>query len=76
MKELKMGLGRREVSADCMDLCGESEEDLRAMVDFVKVCERRGLKVNAGKRKDWGVRSEWTGWDWSICQNINIRDVF
>ena len=32
-------------------LCGESEEDLRAMVGrFVEVC-RRGLKVNAGKSK-------------------------
>ena len=32
--------------------CGESEEDLRAMVvRFVEVCRRRGLKVNAGKSK-------------------------
>ena len=33
-------------------LCGELEEDLKAMVGrFVEVCKRRGLKVNAGKRK-------------------------
>ena len=33
-------------------LCGESEEDLRAMVRwFAEVCRRRGLKVNAGKSK-------------------------
>ena len=33
-------------------LCGESEEELRAMVEwFVEVCRRKGLKVNAGKSK-------------------------
>ena len=33
-------------------LCGESEEDLRAIVGrFTKVCRRRGLKDNAGKSK-------------------------
>ena len=32
-------------------LCGESEEDLRAMVvHFAEVC-RRGLKLNEGKSK-------------------------
>ena len=37
--------------ANDLVLCGESEEDLRAMVGrFVKVC-RRYLKVNAGKSK-------------------------
>ena len=36
--------------ADDLVLCGESEEDLRAMVGcFIEVCRRRGLKVNAGK---------------------------
>ena len=36
-------------------MCGESEEDLRAMVGrFVKVCRRRGLKVNAGDGVRWG----------------------
>ena len=35
--------------ADDLVLCGESEEDLRAIVRrFFEVC-RRGLKVNAGK---------------------------
>ena len=38
--------------ADNLVLCGESEEDLRAIVGcFVEVCRRRGLKVNAGKSK-------------------------
>ena len=33
-------------------LCSELEEDLRVMVgQFVEVCRRRGLKVNAGKSK-------------------------
>ena len=38
--------------ADDLVLCGESEEDLRAMVGrFPEVCRRRGLKVNAGKSR-------------------------
>ena len=38
--------------ADDLVLCGESGEDLRAMVGrFVEVCRRRGLRVNAGKSK-------------------------
>ena len=61
MKELKMGMGRREVRfqegerewrlpshlyAVDLVLCGESEEDLRAIVgSFVEVCRRKGLKV-------------------------------
>ena len=35
-------------------LCGESKEDLRdggTVGRFAEVCRRRGLKVNAGKRK-------------------------
>ena len=33
-------------------LCGESEEDLRAIVGrFIDACRRRGLKDNAGKSK-------------------------
>ena len=67
MKEVKMGMERRGVRfqeeerewrltgllyVDDLGLCGESEEDLRAMVRrFVEVCRRRGLKVNAGKSK-------------------------
>ena len=36
--------------ADDLVLCGESEENLRAMVEcFVEVCRRKSLKVNAGK---------------------------
>ena len=61
-----MGMGRRGVKfqeeggewklsgllhEDDLVLCGESEEDLIAMVGrLVEVC-RRGLKVNAGKSK-------------------------
>ena len=38
--------------ADDIVLCGETEEDLRAMVGwFIEVCKRRGLKVNAGRNK-------------------------
>ena len=38
--------------ADDLLLCGESEEDLRAMVGlFTEMCRRRRLKVNAGKSK-------------------------
>ena len=71
MKEIKMGIGRRGVRfmengrecrlpgllyADDLVLCGELEEDLRAMVgQFVEVCRRRGLKVNAGNLKAMGT---------------------
>ena len=42
--------------ANDLALCGESEEDLRAMVGrFAEVCSRRGLKVNAGKSKMMGM---------------------
>ena len=67
MKELKMGMERRGgifqeerrewrlpdlLYSDDLVLCGEWEEDLRAMVGrFAEVCRRRGLKVNAGKSK-------------------------
>ena len=37
--------------ADDLVLCGESEEELRAIVrHFIEVC-RRGLKVNAGRER-------------------------
>ena len=65
MEAVKMRIGRKEMRfqeegrewrllgllyADDLVLCGESEEDLRAMVGhFVKECRRRGLKVNKGK---------------------------
>ena len=40
------------MNADDLVLCGESEEDLRAMVGcFAEVCRRAGLKVNVGKTK-------------------------
>ena len=74
IKEVKMGMGRRGVRfmeegtkcrlpgflyADDLFLCGESEEDLKAMVGrFVEVCRRRGLKVNAGKRKVMLINGE------------------
>ena len=74
MKDLKMGMGRRGVKfheegrewrcsgllyADDLVLCGESEEDLRAMVGlFVEVCRRRRLKVNVGKSKVMVLRGE------------------
>ena len=52
------GGGKREwrlpglLYADYLFLCGESEEDLRAMVGhFAEVCRKRGLKVNARKSK-------------------------
>ena len=38
--------------ADDLVLCGESDEDMRAMVGrFVQVYRRRGMKVNEGKIK-------------------------
>ena len=55
-----MGMGRREESKDCLASCmqmndlvlwGESE-DLRSIVGgLIKVCRKRGLRVNAGKSK-------------------------
>ena len=37
---------------DDLVLCGELEEDLRAMVGrFVEVCRRSGLKFNVGESK-------------------------
>ena len=37
---------------DDLVLCGETEEDLRAMLGrFVVLCRRRGLKVNVGKSR-------------------------
>ena len=67
MKELKMGMGRRGgvrfeeegrewrlrglLYADDLVLCGESEEELMAMVGCLVEVFRRDLKVNAGKSK-------------------------
>ena len=45
--------------ADDLVLCGELEEDLRAMVGwFAEVCRRRRLKVHAGKRKEMVLNGE------------------
>ena len=85
-----MGVGRKGVS--CLEdgrveiLCGESEENLRAMVGwFTEVCSRRGLKVNAGKSKVMvlngeeglecevhvdGIRLEY------VSRNLNIWSLF
>ena len=56
--KVKMGMGRRGesgvylASADELVLCGESEEEMKALVGrFSEVCRRRGLKANAGKSK-------------------------
>ena len=58
--------------ADDLALCGESEEELRAKVEwFIQVCRRRGLKINAGKSKvivlggEKGLKSE--VWVNGIC---------
>ena len=38
--------------ANDLALCGESEEDLKVMMrNFVEVCRRKGLKVNADETK-------------------------
>ena len=45
--------------ADDLFLCGEMEEDLRAMVGrFVEVCRRIRLKVNAGNSKVMALNVE------------------
>ena len=50
-------------------LCGELEEDLRAMVGhFVEVCRRRGLKVNSGKGKVMLLGGE-EGFECGVCVN-------
>ena len=52
--------------ADDLVLCGESEEDVRAMLGrFAEVCRRRGLKVNAGKSKVVVLNGE-VGLEWEV----------
>ena len=67
IKKVKVEMGRRGVSfmedrrewrlpdllyADDLFLCGETEEDQRAIMRrSAKVCRRRGLKVKASKSK-------------------------
>ena len=53
--------------ADGLVLCGELEEDLKAMVGhFDEVCRRRGLKVNAGKSKVMVLGGE-EGLECEVC---------
>ena len=61
--------------ADDLVLCGESEEDIRAMVgDFAGVC-RRGLKVNAGKSKVMVLGRE-EGLECEVCvDGIRLEHV-
>ena len=73
-REISGGGVRVEIAwllyADDLVLCGESEEDLKAMVMcFVEVCRRRGLKVNVDKSKvmvssgEERLECEMGGWD-------------
>ena len=53
--------------ADDLVLCGESEEDLRAVVGrFVEVCRRIDLKANAGKSKVMFLGGE-EGLECEVC---------
>ena len=91
IKELKIGIGRREVRFkeegrqwrlpgflynDDLVLCGESEEVLGAKVGrFIEVCRRRGLKVNAGKSKVMLLGWE-EGLECEVCVNeIRLKYV-
>ena len=59
--------------ADDLVLCGESEEDLRAMVGhFVEVCWRKGVKVNAGKSKVMVIGGE-EGLECEACVEGTFR---
>ena len=60
--------------ADDLVLCGESEDDLRAMVGcFAEVC--KGLKVNAGKSKVM-VLGEEEGLECEVCvDGIRLEHV-
>ena len=62
-------------NADDLVLCGESEEDLKAMVGhFVEVC-RRSLKVNAGKSKVNVLGGE-EGLECEVCvDRIQLKHV-
>ena len=83
--EISGGGKRVEMYVDDLVLCSESEEDLRAMVGcFAEVCSRRGLKVNAGKRKVMVLGGE-EGLEYEVCvdrislehvSNLNNWDVF
>ena len=61
--------------ADDLVLCGESEEDLRAMVGRFAEVGRRGLKINAGKSKVMVLGGE-EGLEWEICiERIRLQYV-
>ena len=59
--------------ADNLVLCGESEEDLRAIEGRFEVCRSRGLKDNAGKSKVIVVNGE-EGLECRVhVDGINVR---
>ena len=62
--------------ADELVLCGELEEDLKAMVGrFAEVCRRRGLKSNANKSKVMVLNGE-EGLDCEVhVDGICLEDV-
>ena len=91
MKEAKMEMGREGVRfqedgrewglpgllhADDLVLCGESEENLRAMVErFAEVYKRRSLKVNIGKSKVMVLGGE-EGLECEVCEDgIRLEHV-
>ena len=91
MKVVKMGMGRKGVIfqeegrewrlpgllyAGDLIFCGESKEDLRAVVGrFLEVCRRRDLKVNAGKSKVI-VLGEEEGLECEVCvDRIRLEHV-
>ena len=57
-------------------LCGESEEELRAMVGwFVEVCRRGGLKVNSSKSKVMVLNGK-EGLECEVCADgIRLQHV-
>ena len=64
------------LQADDLVLCGELNEDLRAMVGcFIEVYRRRGLKVNAGKSKVMMLGGE-EGLECEVCiDKIHLEHV-
>ena len=72
MKEVKMGREWRLpglLYADDLVLCGELEENLRAVVGhFVEVCRIRALKVNASKSKVMVLGGE-EGLKYEVCMD-------
>ena len=55
------------LDADDIILCGESEEDLKAILElFVEVCRKKGRKVNADEINVIVLGVE-KGLKWEIC---------